>query len=114
MPLAGYEQEDIPTGASIVAGIGLINGVECMITANIPTLAGGAINEVSVQKSTRIHEICLQNRLPCINFTQSAGANLAQQFRVFHPGGASFRHLAERSKANIPTATVVFGSSTAG
>jgi acetyl-CoA carboxylase carboxyltransferase component len=33
---------------------------------------------------------------------------------VFHPGGASFRHIAERSKAGIPTATIVFGSSTAG
>jgi acetyl-CoA carboxylase carboxyltransferase component len=43
-----------------------------------------------------------------------AGANLGQQSRVFHPGGASFRHIAERSKAGIPTATIVFGSSTAG
>jgi acetyl-CoA carboxylase carboxyltransferase component len=114
MPLAGFEQDGVPTGASVVAGLGLIGGVECMITANVPTLAGGAINEVSVQKSARIHEICMQNRLPCINLTQSAGANLAKQFQVFHPGGASFRHLAERSKANIPTATIVFGSSTAG
>jgi acyl-CoA carboxylase subunit beta len=39
---------------------------------------------------------------------------LGQQSRVFHPGGATFRHLAERSKAGIPTATIVFGSSTAG
>jgi acetyl-CoA carboxylase carboxyltransferase component len=46
--------------------------------------------------------------------TQSAGANLSQQFKVFHPGGASFRHLAQRSKMGLPTATIVFGSSTAG
>ena len=42
-----------------------------MITANIPTLSGGAINECTVLKGTRVHEICLQNRLPCINLTQS-------------------------------------------
>ena len=114
MPLAGYGIDDIPVGASIVSGIGLVNGVECMVTANVPTLAGGAINEMSVLKSARLHTICMENRLPCINLTQSAGANLGQQSRVFHPGGASFRHLAERSKAGIPTATIVFGSSTAG
>lgn len=47
------------------------SGVECMLTANIPTLSGGAINECTVLKGTRVHEICLQNRLPCINLTQS-------------------------------------------
>ena len=90
------------------------SGVEVMISANVPTIQGGAINEASVIKTARTHQICVENRLPCINLTQTAGANLGQQSRVFHPGGASFRHLAERSKLGIPTATIVFGSSTAG
>jgi acetyl-CoA carboxylase carboxyltransferase component len=114
MPIAGYEQDGMTTGASIVAGIGLVSGVECLISASIPTLYGGAINEMSVLKSSRLHTISVENRLPCINLTQTAGANLSQQSRVFHPGGASFRQMAERSKLGIPTATVVFGSSTAG
>ncbi|KAI3660139.1 hypothetical protein MP638_002536 [Amoeboaphelidium occidentale] len=114
MPLAGLGQEDIPVGASVIIGIGVVCGTECLISANVPTLSGGSINEMSVVKTARAHTIAVENRLPSINLTQSAGANLSQQFRVFHPGGASFRQMAERSKAGLPTATIVFGSSTAG
>lgn len=67
-----------------------------MITANIPTLQGGAWNAMTMARGQRISEIAWINRLPHIQLVQSAGANLAQQSRVFHPGGAGFRHLAER------------------
>jgi len=50
-----------------------------------------------------IHNLCMQ-----------AGADLTQQGKVFHRGGAVFRELARRSKAGIPTVSVVCGSSTAG
>ncbi|KAJ3409344.1 Acetyl-coenzyme A carboxylase carboxyl transferase subunit beta 2 [Chytridiales sp. JEL 0842] len=114
LPLAGYGMDDMTIGGSAVAGIGLVNGVIVMITANIPTLAGGASNEISVQKGLRLHQIAVENRLPTISLTQTAGANLGQQSKVFHAGGAMFRYLAIRSKMNIPTCCVVFGSSTAG
>ncbi|KAL7748905.1 hypothetical protein RI367_005819 [Sorochytrium milnesiophthora] len=126
MPLAGWGQEDdgMTLGGSVVVGIGLVEGVMCMILANVPTLAGGASNEVTVLKSLRSQEIALENRLPVISLVQtvrvlapidtSAGANLQQQSRVFHRGGASFRNIARLSKAGIPSVAVVFGSSTAG
>ncbi|KAJ3111555.1 hypothetical protein HK100_002645 [Physocladia obscura] len=114
LPLAGLNMDGMTLGGSVVGGIGLVNGIECMITANIPTYAGGASNEISVQKSLRLNAIAVENRLPTITFTQSAGANLGQQSRVFHAGGAMFRNLAIKSKLNIPTCCVVFGSSTAG
>ncbi|KAJ3332138.1 hypothetical protein HDU76_001172 [Blyttiomyces sp. JEL0837] len=114
LPLAGYGMDDMTTGGSVVGGIGLVCGVEVMITANVPTLFGGASNEISVQKGLRLKQIALENRLPTISLSQTAGANLSQQSRVFHAGGAIFRNLALTSKLNIPTCTVVFGSSTAG
>ncbi|KAJ3101868.1 hypothetical protein HDU97_000981 [Phlyctochytrium planicorne] len=117
LPLAGYGMDDMTLGGSMVAGIGLVNGVEVLITANVPTMSGGASNEISVQKGLRLHTIAVENRLPSITFNQTAGANLGQQSRVFHAGGAIFRNLAIRtlsSKQNIPTCCVVFGSSTAG
>ena len=40
-PLAGWGS-DFTVGASVVTGIGVIEGVECMITANDPTVKGGA------------------------------------------------------------------------
>ncbi|KAI9331757.1 carboxyl transferase [Obelidium mucronatum] len=114
LPLAGYNMDGMTLGGSIVAGIGVVNGIECMISANVPTYAGGASNEISVQKALRLNTIAVENRLPTIMLTQSAGANLGQQSRVFHAGGAMFRNLAIKSKLNIPTCNVVFGSSTAG
>lgn len=85
-----------------------------MIMGNIPTSNSGAVNEITVKKQRRASEIALENNLPTIFLNQSAGANLPQQFRVFHEGGAQFRGIARRSAAGAPTCTVVFGSSTAG
>ncbi|KAI9024390.1 carboxyl transferase [Phycomyces nitens] len=113
-PLAGYDQEHCTLGGSVVCGIGLVSGVLCAINANVPTMAGGAMNESTVLKVGRFQQISRENRLPMIVFTQSAGANLQQQFKVFHRGGGGFRNQALASKLGIPSCCVVFGSSTAG
>jgi acetyl-CoA carboxylase carboxyltransferase component len=85
-----------------------------VIGGNIPTLDSGAANEMTVKKQLRLSDIALQNGLPSISLNQSAGANLPQQFKVFHDGGRQFRDIARRSAEGAPTCTVVFGSSTAG
>src|SRR5690606_10140880 len=51
MPLAGHDQRGIETGGSIVGGIGVVNGVECLITASESTVKGGAINEFGLKKT---------------------------------------------------------------
>ncbi|KAM0754438.1 propionyl-CoA carboxylase beta chain [Meredithblackwellia eburnea MCA 4105] len=112
--LAGFGWDDSTPSASSVAGIGLVCGTLTLITANVPTLDGGSTNEATVWKGERLGQIGFENRLPNIALVQSAGANLPQQFRVFHRGGGSFRDLAQKSQARIPTCAVVFGSSTAG
>ena len=63
--------DDCTVGGSIVAGIGLIHGVECLISANIPTIKGGAMNEAGVLKSLRLAQIAMENRLPRLAFVQS-------------------------------------------
>ena len=113
-PLAGHGMRGVPVGGGTVGGIGVVSGVECLITANDPTVKGGAINEVGLQKTLRLGEISVANRLPAISMTESAGADLPNQSKIFVPGGATFRGLTERSKARIPTICLVFGSSTAG
>ncbi|GAA5804846.1 carboxyl transferase [Helicostylum pulchrum] len=112
--LAGYDQDEMTLGGSLVAGIGLVSGVLCLVSANVATMSGGAMNEISALKGGRLHQIAIKNKLPSVTFVQSAGANLQQQFRVFHKGGAGFRNQAIQSKAGIPSCCVVFGSSTAG
>jgi len=78
MPLAGWGS-DFPVGASLVTGIGVVEGVECMVIANDPTVKGGALNPFSLRKTFRAAEIAEQNHLPTINLTESAGADLPTQ-----------------------------------
>ncbi|MEU4221643.1 carboxyl transferase domain-containing protein [Actinoplanes sp. NPDC026623] len=111
--LAGYGSE-FTVGGSVVAGIGVVSGVECLLLANDPTVKGGASNPWSLRKTLRMHEIALRNRLPVIALVESGGADLPTQKEVFIPGGAVFRDLTRMSAAGIPTIALVFGNSTAG
>jgi acyl-CoA carboxylase subunit beta len=113
-PLAGHGVENHTTGASVIGGVGRVSGVECLIVANDSTVKGGAMSELSVVKSRRLAEVGHSNRLPSINLTESAGADLPNQDKIFVPGGAGFRDLTRSSAARKPSITVVFGSSTAG
>jgi len=112
-PLAGWGTED-PLGGGIVTGLGLVEGIECVISANDPTVRGGTSTPTTVAKGIRAQEVALRNRLPLINLTESGGADLPRQADIFVPGGATFRGLTQLSAAGIPTITLVFGSSTAG
>ena len=105
---------DFAVGASVVTGIGVVSGVECMISASDPTVRGGASNPWTLKKVLRANEIALTNRLPMINLTESGGADLPTQKEIFIPGGAMFRDLTRLSAAGIPVVSLVFGNSTAG
>ncbi|MGP3930171.1 acyl-CoA carboxylase subunit beta [Nonomuraea sp. KM88] len=112
-PLAAWGS-DFPVGASMVSGIGVIEGVECVITANDPTVRGGASNPWTLKKSLRAADIALRNRLPYVNLVESGGADLPTQKEIFIPGGQIFRDLTRLSAAGVPTVALVFGNSTAG
>jgi acetyl-CoA carboxylase carboxyltransferase component len=112
-PLAAWGT-DYTVGASVVCGIGVVNGVECMINGSDPTVRGGASNPWTLKKTLRANEIAMQNRLPVIGLTESGGADLPTQKEIFIPGGQIFRDLTRLSAAGIPTISLVFGNSTAG
>jgi len=112
-PLAGWGTDDA-VGAGLVTGIGRVRGVECVVSANDPTVKGGSQAPITVTKALRAMAIAHDNRLPLISLTESGGADLTKQVDVFNPGGATFKNLTRLSAAGIPTITLVFGSSTAG
>jgi acetyl-CoA carboxylase carboxyltransferase component len=112
-PLAAWGS-DYTVGASVVTGVGVVNGVECMINGSDPTVRGGASNPWTLKKALRAGEIAYQNRLPSIGLTESGGADLPTQKEIFIPGGQTFRDLTRASAAGIPTISLVFGNSTAG
>ena len=118
--LAGYLQDradpekSVP-GGGMLAGIGFVSGVRCMVVASDSGIEAGAIQEKGLDKMLRVQEIALQNKLPFIHLVESAGANL-MRYRVegFVMGGALFRNLARLSAAGLPVITVQHGSGTAG
>ncbi|MEU4164954.1 carboxyl transferase domain-containing protein [Actinoplanes sp. NPDC026670] len=111
--LAGWGT-DFTVGGSVVTGLGVIEGVECLIIAHDPTVKGGSSNPVTVRKIFRANRIAEQNRLPTVTLVESGGADLQTQKDIFIPGGAVFRNLTVASADRRPTIALVFGNSTAG
>ena len=62
--------EDKAPAAGIITGVGMIEGVECLIVANDPSVKGGTYFPVTVKKHLRAQEVALQNHLPCVYQTQ--------------------------------------------
>jgi len=112
-PLAAWGTS-YTVGGSVVTGVGVVEGVECMLIASDPTVKGGTINPSGLKKTLRAAEIAEQNRLPLINLVESGGADLPTQKDIFIPAGKTFRNLTRSSQRKVPTIALVFGSSTAG
>ena len=117
-PLAahGLYNGDAPC-AGLIAGIGRVSGVDCMVVCNDATVKGGSYYPMTVKKHLRAQEIALQNRLPCIYLVDSGGANLPTQDEVFPDRdhfGRIFFNQANMSAEGIAQIAVVMGSCTAG
>ncbi len=117
-PLAalGMYGDEAP-GAGLIAGIGRVSGVDCMVVCNDATVKGGTYYPMTVKKHLRAQEIAQQNRLPCIYLVDSGGANLPNQDEVFPDRdhfGRIFYNQAQMSAQGIAQIAVVMGSCTAG
>ena len=127
-PFAAYGTE-FTVGGGCVCGIGVVAGTECVIFANDPSVLAGAMTVYVGEKWNRAMEIARINRLPYINFVESAGGDLRMGtgkkgdqppiaptigHTHFAATGRFFYDMTELSKMRIPVISVVFGSSTAG
>ena len=117
-PLAawGMYDEEAPA-ASLVTGLGRIQGREAVIVANDATVKGGTYYPVTVKKHLRAQEIAIENRLPCVYLVDSGGAFLPLQSEVFPDRehfGRIFYNMAQMSALGIAQVAVVMGSCTAG
>jgi 3-methylcrotonyl-CoA carboxylase beta subunit len=117
-PLAALNMygNDAPA-AGLIAGIGRVNGTDCMVVCNDATVKGGTYFPMTVKKHLRAQEIAQQNRLPCIYLVDSGGANLPNQDEVFPDRdhfGRIFYNQAQMSAQGLAQIAVVMGSCTAG
>ncbi|MEO0983349.1 MAG: carboxyl transferase domain-containing protein [Pseudomonadota bacterium] len=104
-------------GASLITGVGRIEGRECVIVCNDATVKGGTYYPMTVKKHLRAQEVALENRLPCVYLVDSGGANLPHQSEIFPDRehfGRIFFNQANMSAAGIPQIASVMGSCTAG
>lgn len=115
---AAYDMYDnMAPSAGMVAGIGIIKGVECMIVANDATVKGGTYFPMTIKKHIRAQHIAMKNHLPCIYLVDSGGIFLPFQSETFADKehfGNIFYNQAQMSKMRIPQIAVVMGSCTAG
>jgi acetyl-CoA carboxylase carboxyltransferase component len=124
--IAGW-RSPFAVGSGFVLGIGVISGVECVILGHDPSVRAGAFNAFNSKKLMRGLEIARENRLPYVQFVESAGADLRGQGGNEDPeaviqrdeghfaeSGRLFYEITELSKMRIPTVSLVFGASTAG
>ena len=103
--------------AGLIAGIGRVSGVDCMVVCNDATVKGGTYYPMTVKKHLRAQEVAQQNQLPCIYLVDSGGANLPNQDDVFPDKehfGRIFFNQANMSAQGIAQIAVVMGSCTAG
>jgi acetyl-CoA carboxylase carboxyltransferase component len=117
---AGYdmypEQGGCPAGGA-VAGIGYVEGRQCVIVANDATVKAGAWFPITGKKNLRAQEIAMENRLPIIYLVDSAGVFLPMQDEIFADKehfGRMFRNNAKMSAMGITQIAAVMGSCVAG
>jgi 3-methylcrotonyl-CoA carboxylase beta subunit len=112
----GLYNNQVPA-AGLVTGIGLVEGIHCMVIANDATVKGGSFFRETVRKHVRAQEIAMQNRLPCLYLVDCGGAYLPEQDQVFPDWGhfgTTFYNQCQMSAQGIPQLSAVFGGCTAG
>jgi hypothetical protein len=78
-PLAGHElypEAEVPAGG-VVAGVGVVEGVTCMIVANDSTVKGGTYYPITVKKHLRAQAVAQENKLPYVVDPQKDVTNVA-------------------------------------
>jgi 3-methylcrotonyl-CoA carboxylase beta subunit len=65
-PLAGHElypEAEVPAGG-IITGVGVVEGVTCVVVANDSTVKGGTYYPITVKKHLRAQAVAQENNLP--------------------------------------------------
>jgi acetyl-CoA carboxylase carboxyltransferase component len=117
--LVAYDEYDGQApGAAVVTSVGMVEGRQCVVIANDPTIKAGAWYPETIKKILRAQEIAMRNRIPIIYLVDSAGVNLPYQGGVF-PGqyGAArifYYNSLMRRYLKVPQIAAVMGMCVAG
>jgi geranyl-CoA carboxylase beta subunit len=116
--LCGYLQEEDKDGSgaggNTIAGIGYIDGTQCVVVIDDYLTKGGTLTQLGGTKRQRVLNLALNNKLPVVTLAQSGGGNLTSLGDWFGFSGVAFALQCKLSAAGLPQITVVHGSATAG
>ena len=102
-------------GGNILACIGFISGVRCMILVDDSGISAGASSDKTIEKALGCINIAIKQKLPFIHLVESSGINLLNyKVKLWSNFGAFFYKKARLSALGIPTVAVLHGLSTAG
>ncbi|MFI5898019.1 carboxyl transferase domain-containing protein [Actinoplanes sp. NPDC051513] len=96
---------EFPVGAGVVTGVGVVEGVECVIIAIDPTVERNTVDPYPLEKIRRAARIAAANRLPLVNLVESPGEAKGGRRR----SGGLARDLSRLAAERIPTVCVAFG-----
>ena len=112
-----YEQWGKIPAAGVVAGIGDVAGIPCMVIANDATVKAGAFFPQTTKKVIRAQRIAFECALPIVYLVDSAGVFLPMQDEIFPDEddfGRIFRNNSVISAAGIPQFAAIMGNCVAG
>src|ERR1700693_20008 len=112
-----YQEWGNIVAAGVVAGIGNVCGVPCMIVANDATVKAGAFFPQTAKKLIRAQRIAFECALPIVYLVDSAGVFLPMQDEIFPDEddfGRIFRNNSVISAAGIPQFAAIMGNCVAG
>jgi len=109
--------EGVPPGATVITGVGMVQGRACMLIVNEATVKGGTMFGMTTKRHTRAQQFAWQHRLPCITMVQSGGGFLPDLANIFpdegHAGSIMYNQV-RMSAEGIAQIAIVHGPSTAG
>jgi len=112
-----YEEWGKIPAAGVVAGIGNVAGIPCIIIANDATVKAGAFFPQTTKKLIRAQRIAFECALPIVYLVDSAGVFLPMQDEIFPDEddfGRIFRNNSVISAAGIPQFAAIMGNCVAG
>ncbi len=116
--LAANESRNGETaGASVITGVGIVNGREVMIIANDGSVKGGAWYPLTIKKTIRALDIAIECHLPVVHLVDSAGGFLPMQADGFadkYMAGRIFRNQCKLSALGVEQIALSLGHCTAG
>ena len=102
-------------GANVIAGIGFVSGVRCMIMVDDSGISAGAATTKTMEKGLSCIDVAINQKLPFVHLVESAGVNLLNYtVEIWARAGSLFYGKARLSAKGIPTIAILHGLSTAG